>query len=197
MVIRVTAPLTKLLSGAGKAKQPLWEHKSRPYLLSTLVGGQWTQIRVAAVLGPDASRTCRLCQEEDGTLEHRHRCRAILPEGGWPEPAPGAQHFLRQLDQPRSLALRTRGFLAIRLPTCPPRPDGWLEWILPVPYRDLQHATWYIGGSAVDGPNKSTIRFGFGICVVDENSFLLACAWGAPAGVDHGRAGGGWGGHYI
>ena len=179
-VVGITKPLVKLLAGTGRPKAPGWDCKFRPYLLSTLVGGQWAQVGVVTVLGPDTEKTCRLCREEDGTLEHRHRCRATLPDGGWPGPDPEVQHLMDGLDQARGLALRTRGFLAIHLPIRPPCPDGWMDWVMPLPDEDLHDATWFIDGSAVDGPSKPTIRFGFGIAVVGHDGRLLAYAWGAP-----------------
>jgi len=84
------------------------------------------------------------------------------------------------MDIARSLALRTRGFLAINLPAPAPRHNGWFAWLTAPPDGDISEATWFIDGSAVDGPHNATISFGFGIAVIASNGQLLAYGWGAP-----------------
>ena len=183
-VVGVTRPLARLLHGrnVGVKTQPLWEKKHRPYLLSTMVGGQWTQTRVAQVQGPDTSRLCQLCHTADGTLDHRRMCPATMPCGGWPKPSAAVDSFITQLDPARRRFLSTRGILLIDIPIPPPSRDGWIRWLKPLPNMDLTGATWYIDGSAIDGPARLTARLGFAVVVVSKEGDLMAFAQGVPPG---------------
>jgi len=181
-VVGVTRPLARLLHGKKTfvKTQPLWERRHKPFLLSTMVGGQWTQTRVAQVQGPDTSRLCQLCHTTDGTLEHRHACPATTPCGGWPRPPVAVSNFIAQLDPVRRRFLTTRGILLLHVPVPPPSRDGWFKWLKPLPDIDLAGATWFIDGSAIDGPSHRTVRLGFGVVVVAANGELIAFGQGAP-----------------
>jgi hypothetical protein len=63
-----------------------------------------------------------------------------------------------------------------------PRPaaDGWCEWLLPVPDPTDPDLTYYIDGSLIDGPAKTTCRAGFAVVVVDAAGRLVGYAAGAP-----------------
>eukprot|EP00973_Karenia_brevis_P047120 6539804-Karenia_brevis.AAC.1 len=84
----------------------------RPYLISAISGGQWTQARVASVRDWADDTSCQLCGAEYGTLLHRHECPATMPSGGWQSPPENVQQFFDKLDPKRRLLLTTRGLLA-------------------------------------------------------------------------------------
>jgi len=181
-VIGIVQPIAKLILGkSSKVKTAVcWEGKFKPFLLSTLVGGQWTQSRVAKVQGEDTDNRCRLCLTEAGTLEHRHHCPATEPELGWPKPPHDVKEFIDGLSQSRGQFLKTRGVLAIHAPITAPAADGWCRWLKELPDIDMTNTVWFIDGSGIDGPSKITMRFGFGIAVATLEGDLIGYAYGAP-----------------
>ena len=132
--------------GPGAKISKFWSPEWRSSLCSAVVGGQWTQARRAAV--PDwgiEDARCQLCRGEVGTLEHRFRCPATLPEGGWPAPGPKAGNILEHLSLDRRKWLQTRGLLLLRAPLERGQAEGCFTWHKPVPVDDpaLEEAIWH------------------------------------------------------
>jgi len=165
-------PLRKLV--------PQLDFCHRPYLRSTLCGRQWTQLRVAQASRTPAETECQLCRQHTGTLLHRRYCSAIVPADGWPALPKAAEARLGTLDDPRRQLLLSRGFFAMRLPYSVRPVDGWLRWHSAIPGNYAGAGYWYVDGSLVDGPDRSTARCGFSMVLVDNAGDLLAYASGAP-----------------
>jgi hypothetical protein len=155
----------------------------RPYLMSTVTGGQWPQQRVAMAARASTGYVedvCQLCKEATGTLLHRQCCPVTLPEGGWPQPSREATTLRDKLDEPRRHLLMTRGLLTMRM-AIPDRPIyGWFKWILPLPDTDVQGLLWYVDGSLLDGTDVQISRCGFAVVVLTAEFDLLAYGFGAP-----------------
>jgi len=159
---------------------PGFDHKHRPYLRSTMAGGQWPQQRVAQVARTDVDPTCRLCRLETGTLLHRRQCSAVVPENGWPKLAAPAQALLDGLEPSRRHLLLTRGLFVARVYAPSPPDHGWLRWVLPLPPDFVGEGTWYTDGSLVDGTVRGIARTGFALAFVDNDGELLAYGLGMP-----------------
>jgi hypothetical protein len=181
-VFGMTAAIGKLLDGPGRAKgRPSgWLMDHKPFLRSAVCGGQWPQVRIAGLAGEGADDQCQLCHDQLGTLEHRRSCQATMPDGGWPAPKRHVQHFLGKISDLRRRILQTRGILLLDVVIPRPVADGWCEWLLPVPDPTDPDLTYYIDGSLVDGPSKTTSRAGFAVVVVDAAGRLVGYAAGAP-----------------
>lgn len=167
--------LSNFLKPKAKPKQyPDWRPKFRPYLLSAVAGGQWPQARIKATRCLSDEDQCQLCQQEVGTLEHRHHCPANTPYGGWALPKPDIVKFTDKLDPNRKMLLKTRGLLSlsVRIPT-KSDPECFF-WVIP-PKGDLpDDAKFYIDGSAMNTNYKGLESFGYGIVITDTAGGLLA-----------------------
>jgi len=178
----VTAPLGRLLaSRTGRSKTVTdFTPEHRQWIRSAVTGGQWPQVRVCELYPDETDTLCQLCHAEVGTLQHRHRCQATMPHGGWPAPPKEARDFISALDPPRALALQTRGFLALDLRLPRPRADGWSKWLFGKPEDFDETASWYTDGSLVDGPHPLFGRTGFAIVVVGRDRQVAGVCYGAP-----------------
>ena len=72
----------------------------KPWLLSAVVGGQWSQARLASTGRWTNVSSCGFCGCDPGTLDHRHICPAILPDTGWPVLPPPEASFIGVLTNP-------------------------------------------------------------------------------------------------
>jgi len=177
-----TATLGKVLFSARPAKRlvPAYGFVHRPYLLSAITNGQWTQDRIAKAARTDVDLRCQLCFAEPGTLLHRRSCQAVVPHDGWPALPADAQDILDDLDPARRHLLLTKALFVSKLPPKAGSPHGWLRWLRPVPPDYRGTGTWYIDGSLMDGPDVLTARCGFAMALVSDTGDLLATAHGAP-----------------
>ena len=181
-VIGISAPLGKLLHGR-KARSrlvPGYEVAHRPWLRSAIVGGQWPQVRVTKLAHEDIDDRCQLCFEAVGTLQHRFRCQAVVPQEGWPVAPANVDRFISRLSRPRRLALQNRGLLALQVPIPVPAEDGWTRWLMGAPDQLPHDARWYVDGSFIDGPSPYTGRTGFGAVAVSSDNEILAMVHGSP-----------------
>ena len=172
-------PSPKLAGEVGK----LWQPKFKGDLHSALVGGQWSQVRKAAV--PEyqiEDKRCQLCLNELGTLQHRFSCSKTRPTEGWPAPPKAAQKALHLLGPRRKEILQHRGLAAIRLPPREFDQEGRFQWLLPVDPNDqrLTTATWYFDGSMLHRQWKALRVTGFGVAIVSQHGDLLAYGLGWP-----------------
>jgi len=181
-VIGITAPLGKVMHGRSARVKlvPGFEAQHRPWLRSAIVGGQWPQVRVAKLSQEEVDVCCQLCFGADGTLQHRFRCPAVVPQNGWPAAPRNVDRFLSTLSRPRRMALQNRGLLALQI--CTPRPaaDGWTRWLMGSPDQLPHDANWYVDGSLIDGPSPLTGRTGFGAVAISSKNEVLAMVYGAP-----------------
>ena len=90
-------------------------------LLSTFVGGQWPQARVASTACWTSELRCQLCMGEVGTLLHRRSCTATTPVDGWQAAPPAASALVARLDASRRDLLLARALLIVRVRLPPPR----------------------------------------------------------------------------
>lgn len=94
IIIDFAASLAPLIKGK-RCKLPEgidWEKAWAASLQSGINGGQWPQVRKAAVPKFECdSNLCQLCLAEPGTLEHRFRCSKTRPQNGWREPPAAAK----------------------------------------------------------------------------------------------------------
>jgi len=160
-----------------------WDSKWAPSLASAMTGGQWPQARKAQVASfKVTSNLCQLCFREVGTLQHRARCSATLPTGGWPQPPQAAALARRNLSVARERLLETRGLLTVRVPAPVARHDGCFEWLLMPDLNNpaVDEATWYFDGSMLDGKVDLLRATGFGITVTSPAGDLLGTARGNP-----------------
>jgi len=199
-VIGITAPLGKLLQGR-KARSklvPEYEAVHRPWLRSAIVGGQWPQVRIAKMAHEEIDVRCQLCFGSTGTLQHRFRCPAVMPQDGWPAAPANVDRFISKLSQPRRLALQNRGVLALQLVLPVPDDDGWLRWIMGSPDQLPHDARWYIDGSFIDGPSAYTGRTGFGVVALSSSDEVLAMGFGVPpAWIKNAAGAEGWALHVV
>ena len=199
-IIGITAPLGKLLHGrkAHSRLVPGFEAAHRPWLRSAVVGGQWPQVRVAKLASEDIDLRCQLCFKSAGTLQHRFRCQAVVPQGGWPTAPANVDRFISKLSQPRRLALQNRGVLALQLSMPIPSDDGWLRWLMGSPDKLPHDARWYIDGSFIDGPSAYTGRTGFGAVAIGDANEILAMGYGVPpAWIKNAAGAEGWALHVV
>jgi hypothetical protein len=146
-------------------------------------GGQWPQVREAAVPAFKIDdRSCQLCFQENGTLEHRHVCPATSHACCITPPPPKTDALYSKLSADRKRILRTRGLLFVKAPIPPPRNHAHFEWHRPPPWDNpaLADATWYCDGSLLHGSIKPCRATGFGIAVVSADGVLLAFGSGRP-----------------
>jgi len=178
-VAHVVGRLTAVRTRRSKV-YPLWAQEHKPYLISTLSGGQWTQSRVAQAAGDGTTDLCQLCHLAPGTLDHRRCCEATRPEGGWPRPPAECARICDRLGSTRRRLLQAQGLFTIRIKLTHPRPQGWFRWLLEPPECLPDDVRWYVDGSMIDNFCRPMIRTGFGIAVVSAEGQLLAYAFGSP-----------------
>ena len=165
-----------------------WEpRKHAASLLSTFVGGQWPQARVAATGSWTDDTRCQLCLSATGTLAHRLSCPATTPEAGWQLPPPEATALLATLDAGRRVLLESRALFVLRVRVPPPPEDESFSWTVQPNAGD--DAVWYIDGSLYDQPRQYARRVGFGIVVTTAGGELLGYGGGTPPGWVHDSAG--------
>ena len=161
----------------------LWEPKCRGDLHSAVIGGQWSQVRKAAVthFGID-DKSCQLCREAPGTIGHRFNCAKTKPVDGWPAAPKGARLALDRIGHRRREILQHRGLAVVRLPPTEFDQEGRFQWLLPAQPNEpkLQEATWYFDGSMLHRQWKALRVTGFGVAVVSAEGDLLAYGLGWP-----------------
>ena len=153
----VVGPLVMGKGVAAKASEH-WDPKWKGDLASAICGGQWPQVRKAAVTQWNISdKRCQLCFSATGTLEHRFHCVATLPRAGWPPMPKKAQDALRLCSADRTRILRTRAMLVLRLPARQHSGEGTFQWLLEPSQHDslAQDAVWYFDGSLLNGKWKA------------------------------------------
>ena len=130
-VILITAPLARLMhsKAARLATVPEFTAVHRPSLVSAVTAGQWPQTRMLKLFPEEDDNSCQLCKGAPGTLMHRYQCPATTPPHGWPAYPADASRFVESLSAPRRMALHTRVFLALRVPTPLPAQEGWCRWL--------------------------------------------------------------------
>jgi hypothetical protein len=178
IVIDLSHAIGPLLRGANRPcpHVPLWEPSCRHWLTSAIAGGQWVQMRRAAVPSWDADRRCQLCLDADGTLEHRRHCAATLPADGWAAPPGAMRTFIDRLGPDRARLLRTRALLVMRV-VPPPRSDvAQLRWLTPTPDVTRRDVRWFIDGSVVDAKWPELAVATAAIVVVCDDGSLVAYA---------------------
>ena len=80
--------------------------------------------KIFAIFIEKEDKSCQLCKETVGTLEHRFHCRATTPEEGWPLPPKKAKLAVETLASNRLRILKTRGLLVLRVPVQRPSQEG-------------------------------------------------------------------------
>ena len=152
LLVDFAAPPGQVLCGRASDKKGVdWLPCWRGHLASAISGGQWPQARKAAVPSWGISdKRCQVCYEEVGTLEHRFRCAATRPAGGWPEPPPSASIALSGIGADRKRLLQTRAMLVLRVPRPPLHRAEWFTWVLEPPEYMGENCTWYLDGSMLD-----------------------------------------------
>jgi len=159
---------------------PQYSFAHRPYLLSAMCNGQWTQDRIAKAARSEVDVNCQLCKREPGTLIHRLACPAVVPAEGWPPLPESADELLRSLEPARRHLLLTRGLFVARVPPKVIPKDGWFRWLSPIPAAYDGSGTWYVDGSRIDGPDLHTARCGYAAVLVSSSGDLLAHGHGVP-----------------
>ena len=176
----VSGPLAKGI-GAAARKTDTWDPAWRHSFISAASGGQWPQIRKAAVGKWGISDTkCQLCKAQTGTLEHRFECTATIPEGGWPTLPLAAALAMGCLSDARKAYLRTRGLLVLRLPAPRVEPHGRFIWLVEPPACADTELCWHFDGSMLNGKWKPYRTTGFGVVVTAENGDLVGYGHGVP-----------------
>ena len=116
LIIDFESVIGKLLASRSEVcnESVCWSPCWRGDLASAISGGQWTQVRKAAVPAWNiADKNCQLCGEAVGTLEHRYLCSVLLPALGW-HPSPQEAILARgRVGHERLRILETRGVLAL------------------------------------------------------------------------------------
>ena len=160
---------------------PQWSSSCRPYLISAMSGGQWTQARKAKLPECAGVNTCQLCQEEVGTAQHRHNCKVTKPAGGWTKPPPKTQKFLDSIGPDRGATLRDRAVLTVQIPTpAPQTPDKGWKWLSPPPPMCDPTLTWIIDGSRRYAADWILSTTGCGVAVINADDELVAYACATP-----------------
>ena len=178
VVVDLSHALGPLLRGASRPcpHVPLWDPSCRHWLTSAIAGGQWPQVRRAAVPSWEADRRCQLCFDGDGTLEHRRCCAATLPPDGWADPPTAMRTFVDRLGADRTRLLRTRALLVMRVVPPPRSAIAQLRWLTPPPDVTRSDMRWFIDGSVVDGKWPELAVATAAIVVVGDDGSLLAYA---------------------
>ena len=131
---------------------PLWSPAMRPWLVSAVAGGQWTQSRKSKIdlaAAREVDLLCQLCHNAEGTLLHRWECSCTLPEGGWLQLEDELVPLVADLPPARRDLLRTRGLAVhpVRIP--PPRDHSSVIWLTDIPDpAEASRWRWYTDGSA-------------------------------------------------
>jgi len=159
---------------------PQFSFAHRPYLLSAMCNGQWTQDRIAHAARSEVDVNCQLCKRERGTLIHRLACPAVVPAEGWPPLPDAADEILRNLEPARRQLLLTRGLYVVRVPPKVVPKEGWFRWLSPIPADYDGSGVWYVDGSRIDGPDLLTARCGYSAVLVSSAGNLLAHGHGVP-----------------
>ena len=158
-----------------------WESKHKPYLVSAIAGGQWTQTRKARVTSWNIlDKKCQLCNEEDGTLAHRFTCRATCPPGGRAPPPKQAKFAMARLGERRKEILRLQGIVCANVPVDEKPAEGSFRWISDPPDTTREDLVWYTDGSCSNPNCLEVARFGFAIVVVSSDGELIAYGAGVP-----------------
>ena len=153
----------------------------RPYLVSAISGGQWTQTRKAKLPGLTHGTKCQLCFSADGTTQHRHVCSTTTPADGWTQPNSKIKQYCSSLSIDRRNALRDRAVHTVSVPIPEPQTNsqGW-QWMTDAPQADADNLTWIIDGSRRYAADWTLSTTGFGVAVVDQEETLLAYAYATP-----------------
>ena len=122
-----------------------------------------------------ADSQCQLCRAAVGTEEHRHRCDATAPSGGWcTHPIPYDVARLLTVSQQR--ALTTRAILALPLQPPPTLSIPTVEWVTEPPSNPPDDATWYVDGSVMHPAIPEIATAGCAIVIVSAQGELLHAA---------------------
>ena len=160
---------------------PEFERKHAAGLLSACAGGQWPQVRKAAVKkwGITDDR-CQLCLEVTGTLEHRRVCRHNVPEKGWSQLPEKAKLAAETIGPKRMCLLQTTGLMTLRLPKLDNKAYDTLYWGVKPPQSMPNDVRWFIDGSQFCPRRRQLSTLGFGIAAISAGGDLLAWGWGTP-----------------
>ena len=181
ILIPMVAPLGNLLYRGKPTLGVEWQTAWAPELASAITGGQWPQVRRAALRTADGLEdTCQLCNGARGTLLHRLQCPSIVPVGGWPAPPRKAEFVSTRINNQRFEIASTRGLFFALLPA--PRPhDGWFEWRLePAHNIELSECHWYSDGSRLDPTMSLFGACGFALVALTAQGTLVGIAYGVP-----------------
>ena len=163
-------------SALGVPNVPLWTPRCRPWLMSAMTGGQWTQARRASVRQWMTDNSCQLCGAAAGTELHRHHCDATRPPGGWITDSATSLSVATALTTTQQRVLTTRGILAIRAPRRPVQQEPVITWHTAPPDNPPVGATWYVDGSVVNLKLGSYTTAGCAMVVVSADGALLHAA---------------------
>ena len=119
---------------------------------------------------------CQLCKRAVGTLLHRHVCGVTLPVGGWGALPDAAQELVRTLTRTREEVMRTRGILALRLPSPVVVDEPQIRWRTDPPDVTRTDVTLVIDGSLFDREHSPYHAAGGAIVVINSDGDLLGWA---------------------
>ena len=185
MIIDFASALAPLLKGKTSAKRvgQQWDNAWRGDAMSAVCGGQWPQVRKAAVpaFGIDDVR-CQLCFSEPGTLMHRFRCPATQSGCALQPPSPAAALAAKLLSEDRRRIAKTRALFVLRVPAPPTRQNGVFNLHAEPDWNNaaLHDSVWYCDGSLLQGRLAALRTTGFGIAVVAADGQLLGFGSGRP-----------------
>ena len=160
-----------------------WKKAFGPYLLSAVSNKQWPHARVVAARNAAWSTdpNCQLCNDNAGTLSHRHSCPCVLAEIGPDANAIDKANMERNMSADKARLWTTRGLGAFRIPIPAVNEKEWLSWIRKIDdATDEKQLTWYVDASQIDSESQFTRRFGFGMVAIDQLGRLKAAALGSP-----------------
>ena len=183
IVVDMLGAITPLVKGRWRKPKvdTDWSNKWGHMLASAANGGQWPQARKAKIEAWQLpSNLCQLCNEQEGTLKHRHTCKAIKTVCTIKPPTGDALQAELRIGMDRSDLLMTRGMCALRLPAPKFRKAGEFKWILdPTSSALLDTATWYCDGSLLHGKWIAFRTTGFGLVVVSLCVTIMCVDTGA------------------
>jgi hypothetical protein len=157
-----------------------WKKEYTPYLTSAMSGGQWTQARKAKVKKWNLTNECQLCKADAGTTEHRFRCSATVPKGGWPAAPVAARNALNKMTDDRRQTLKHHGVACVKVPRNDAIRRDWFTWLWGHPDPTRDDLIWYTDGSIINGRWQELLTAGYAMVVVDTKGSLVAYGHGVP-----------------